>query len=79
MEELLTPSNVIKAVVYVCGLVGMVYANKLHINILAKKQDKMCVDIEEVKTNTIKNCTDIRHIKTDFEKLEERCYNRHAS
>ena len=34
--------------------------------------------IDILKTNQIKNCTDISHLKEEFGKLERRCYERHS-
>lgn len=50
------------------------------------KQNEKCdevfkeafVKIEEIKTNTIKNCSDIKHLDNKFDKLENRCYERHS-
>lgn len=47
-----------------------------------KKIDETFIEafgkIEDIKVNTIKNCTDIKHLDNKIDKLENRCYERHS-
>ena len=81
----LSEGIILKALGILGGVVMLAYANhwsmRFHqkeFNREVEERKKQGEKIEEVKINTIKNCSDIRHLQDSFNKLEDRCYERHT-
>ena len=81
----LSEGIILKALGVLGGVVMLAYANhwsmRFHqkeFNMEVEERKKQGDKIEEVKTNTIKNCSDIKHLQDRFNKLEDRCYERHT-
>jgi hypothetical protein len=89
MDGMFTPDFFFKIIGVCAGIVLLVYANKFSLSALANDYQNTKTDIkndleeiqksvDNLKVNQIKNCNDIKHHASIIDKIEERCYDRHA-